>query len=67
MEANDTLENTLYSREGLDIYFMGSVTPPSTCYAHFILRKLNRSVCTFLKYRVKSQNQKTFFKVVIIP
>jgi len=32
------------------IYFMGSATPPSTCYTH--LHKRNKPFCTFLKYSV---------------
>jgi len=32
------------------IYFMGSATHPSACYAH--LHKRNSPICTFFKYRV---------------
>jgi len=34
------------------MYFMGSATPLSACYALFFLHKLNRHICTFLKYWV---------------
>jgi len=33
-------------------HFIGSATPPSACYAHYFLHKLNRPICTFSKYWV---------------